>query len=159
MWRYNMENIESIYDLILKTKLEYYMSDVLKDINIIDFAILSSDVIYKTNVYNKMIDKYVYDLDRIGFGKAMEISSNNLIITNLSEESIIRNSLSVLRRWIIRCSGYMCVRKMAEENIVEGIDLYMKKYTLSDEIVDMNTLNSRLENIDEELLSSLRNSI
>jgi hypothetical protein len=106
-----------------------------------------------------MIDKYVYDLDRIGFGKAMEISSNNLIITNLSEESIIRNSLSVLRRWIIRCSGYMCVRKMAEENIVEGIDLYMKKYTLSDEIVDMNTLNSRLENIDEELLSSLRNSI
>ncbi len=154
-----MENIESIYDLILKTKLEYYMTDVLKDINIIDFAILSSDVIYKTNVYNRMIDKYVYDLDRIGFGKAMEISSNNLVVTNLSEESIIRNSLSVLRRWIIRCSGYMCVRKIAEENVVEGIDLYMKKYTLSDDISDINTLNSRLEDIDEDILSCLRNSI
>lgn len=154
-----MENIESIYDLILKTKLEYYMTDVLKDINIIDFAILSSDVAYKTNVYNRMIDKYVYDLDRIGFGKAMEISSNNLVVTNLSEESIIRNSLSVLRRWIIRCSGYMCVRKIAEENVVEGIDLYMKKYTLSDDIADINTLNSRLEDIDEDILSCLRNSI
>lgn len=154
-----MENIESIYDLILKTKLEYYMTDVLKDINIIDFAILSSDVVYKTNVYNRMIDKYVYDLDRIGFGKAMEISSNNLVVTNLSEESIIRNSLSVLRRWIIRCSGYMCVRKIAEENVVEGIDLYMKKYTLSDDIADINTLNSRLEDIDEDILSCLRNSI
>ncbi len=154
-----MENIESIYDLILKTKLEYYMTDVLKDINIIDFAILSSDVIYKTNVYNKMIDKYVFDLDRIGFGKAMEISSNNLSVSNLSEESIIRNSLSVLRRWIIRCSGYMCVKKIAEENVVEGIDLYMKKYTLSDDVADLNTLNSRLEDIDEDILSCLRNSI
>ena len=59
-----MENIESIYELILKTKLEYYMTDVLRDINIIDFAILSSDVTYKTNVYSRMIDKYIYDLDR-----------------------------------------------------------------------------------------------
>ena len=32
-----MEKIESIYDLILKTKLEYFMSDVLRDINVIDF--------------------------------------------------------------------------------------------------------------------------
>ena len=56
-----MENIESIYELILKTKLEYYMTDVLRDINIIDFAILSSDVTYKTNVYSRMIDKYIYD--------------------------------------------------------------------------------------------------
>lgn len=154
-----MENIESIYDLILKTKLEYYMTDVLRDINIIDFAILSSDVIYKTNVYNRMIDKYVFDLDRIGFGKAMEISSSNVVASNLSEESIIRNSLSVLRRWIIRCSGYMCVKKIAEENVVEGIDLYMKKYTLSDDVADLNTLNSRLEDIDEDILSCLRNSI
>lgn len=154
-----MENIESIYDLILKTKLEYFMTDVLRDINIIDFAILSSDVIYKTNVYNRMIDKYVYDLDRIGFSKAMDISASSLKINNLSEESIVRNNLSVLRRWIIRCSGYMCVKKFAEENVVEGIDLYMKKYTLSDEIADINTLNSRLEDIDEDILSCLRNSI
>lgn len=154
-----MENIECIYDLILKTKLEYFMADVLRDINIIDFAILSSDVIYKTNVYNRMVDKYVYDLDKIGFGKAMEISSGNVVLGNLSEESIIRNNLSVLRRWIIRCSGYMCVKKIAEENVVDGIDLYMKKYTLSDDIVDLNTLNSRLEDIDEDILSCLRNSI
>lgn len=154
-----MENIESIYDLILKTKLEYFMTDVLRDINIIDFAILSSDVVYKTNVYNRMIDKYVYDLDRIGFSKAMDISASSLKINNLSEESIVRNNLSVLRRWIIRCSGYMCVKKIAEENVVDGIDLYMKKYTLSDEIADINTLNSRLEDIDEDILSCLRNSI
>lgn len=154
-----MENIECIYDLILKTKLEYFMADVLKDINIIDFAILSSDVIYKTNVYNRMVDKYVYDLDIIGFGKAMEILSGNIALNNLSEESLIRNNLSVLRRWIIRCSGYMCVKKIAEENVIEGIDLYMKKYTLSDDIVDLNTLNSRLEDIDEDILSCLRNSI
>ncbi len=154
-----MENIESIYDLILKTKLEYYMTDVLKDINIIDFAILSSDVTYKTNVYGKMVDKYIYDLDRIGFGKAMEISSNSSLKNNLSEESLVRNNLIVLRRWIIRCSGYMCVKKLAEENIVEGIDSYMKRYTLSDEIADINTLNSRLEDIDEDILSCLRNSI
>lgn len=153
-----MENIESIYELILKTKLEYYMTDVLKDINIIDFAILSSDVVYKTNVYNKMIDKYVFDLDRIGYGKAMEISEENKN-KKLSEESVIRNNLSVLRRWIIRCSGYMCVKKIAEENVVEGIDLYMKRYSLSDEIVDLSTLNSRLEDIDEDILSCLRNSI
>ena len=105
-----MENIESIYELILKTKLEYYMTDVLRDINIIDFAILSSDVTYKTNVYSRMIDKYIYDLDRIGFGKAMEISSNSNVNISLSEESIVRNNLIVLRRWIIRCSGYMCVK-------------------------------------------------
>lgn len=154
-----MENIESIYELILKTKLEYFMSDVIKDINIIDFAIISLNVGYKANVYNKMIDKYVYDLDRIGFGKAMEISSGSFSLANLSEEAIIRNNLSVLRRWIIRCSGYMCVRKIAEENVVEGIDLYMKRYTLSDEIADVNTLNTRLNNIDEEILSCLRSSI
>ena len=154
-----MENIESIYELILKTKLEYYMTDVLRDINIIDFAILSSDVTYKTNVYSRMIDKYIYDLDRIGFGKAMEISSNSNVNISLSEESIVRNNLIVLRRWIIRCSGYMCVKKLAEENIVEGIDSYMKRYTLSDDIADINTLNSRLEDIDEDILSCLRNSI
>ncbi len=154
-----MENIESIYDLILKTKLEYFMSDVLRDINVIDFAILSSDVTYKTNVYNRMIDKYVYDLDRIGFTKAMEICSGITDKIKLPEESIIRNNLSVLRRWIIRCSGYMCVRRLAEENVVEGIDLYMKKYTLSDDVVDVNTLNNRLNNIDEDILSCLRNSI
>ena len=42
----------------------------------------------------------------------------------------------------------MC-KKLAEENVVEGIDSYMKRYTLSDDIADMNTLNSRLEDIDE----------
>ena len=154
-----MGNIESIYEIILKTKLEFLMKDVLKDINVIDFAILSLNVDYKSKVYNVMIDKYIYDLDRVGFTKAMGICLENMDVSNLSEESIIRNSLSVLRRWIIRCSGYMCVRKIAEENVIEGIDLYMKKYTLSDDIVDLNTLNSRLEDIDEDILSCLRNSI
>jgi len=154
-----MGNIESIYEIILKTKLEFLMKDVLKDINVIDFAILSLNVDYKSKVYNVMIDKYIYDLDRVGFTKAMGICLENMDVSNLSEESIIRNSLSVLRRWIIRCSGYMCVRKIAEENVVEGIDLYMKKYTLSDDISDINTLNSRLEDIDEDILSCLRNSI
>lgn len=150
-----MEKIESIYDFIVKTKL----TDVLRDINIIDFAILSSDVVYKTNVYNKMREKYAYDLDRIGFNKAQEITSNYYPIKNLSEEAIVRNSLSVLRRWIIRCSGYMCVRKLAEENVVDGRDSYMKKYTLGEEISDINTLNDKLENIDEDILSCLRSSI
>lgn len=150
-----MEKIECIYDFIVKTKL----TDVLRDINIIDFAILSSDVVYKTNVYNKMREKYAYDLDRIGFNKAQEITSNYYPIKNLSEESIVRNSLSVLRRWIIRCSGYMCVRKLAEENVVDGLDSYMKKYTLCEEISDIKTLNDKLENIDEDILSCLRSSI
>jgi len=150
-----MEKIECIYDFIVKTKL----TDVLRDINIIDFAILSSDVVYKTNVYNRMREKYAYDLDRIGFNKAQEITANYYPIKNLSEESIVRNSLSVLRRWIIRCSGYMCVRKLAEENVVDGLDSYMKKYTLGEEISDINTLNDKLENIDEDILSCLRSSI
>lgn len=154
-----MEKIENIYDFILKTKFEYLMVDVLRDIKVIEFAILSSDVSYKTNIYNKMMDKYCYDLDRIGFTKAIDIISSNYSIKNLSEESIIRNSLSMLRRWIIRCSGYMCVRKIAEENVVDGIDLYMKKYSLNDEISDINTLNDKLEDIDDDILSCLRNSI
>ena len=48
-----MEKIECIYNFIVKTRL----TDVLRDINFIDFAILSSAVIYKTNVYNKMREK------------------------------------------------------------------------------------------------------
>ena len=135
------------------------MTDVIRDINVIDFAILSSDVIYKTNVYNRMKEKYAYDLERIGFTKAQEIISGYYPIKNLSEESKIRNSLSVLRRWIIRCSGYMCVRKLAEENVVEGIDLYMKKYMLGEEVSDINTLNDKLDNIDEDILSCLRGSV
>ncbi len=154
-----MEKVEYIYDFIIKTKFEYFMSDVIRDIKVIDFAILSCDVIYKTNVYNKMKEKYAFDLERIGFSKAMEIMSSYYPIKNLSEESIIRNSLSVLRRWIIRCSGYMCVRKLAEENVVDGIDLYMKKYVLSDDVSDINTLNDKLNNIDEDILSCLRSSI
>lgn len=154
-----MEKIENIYDFILKTKFEYLMADVLRDIKVIEFAILSSDVAYKTKIYNKMMDKYCYDLDRIGFTKAVDIISSSYSLKNLSEESIIRNSLSMLRRWIIRCSGYMCVRKIAEENVVDGIDLYMKKYSLNDEISDINTLNDKLEDIDEDILSCLRNSI
>lgn len=154
-----MEKIEYIYDFILKTKFEYIMSEVLRDIKIIEFAILSSDVVYKTNVYVRMKDKYAFDLDKIGFSKAIQIMSENNNIKNLSEESVVRNSLSVLRRWIIRCSGYMCVKKIAEENVVEGIDLYMKRYAITDDVVDMNTLNDRLDNIDEDILSCLRSSI
>ena len=53
----------------------------------------------------------------------------------------------------------MCVRKIAEENVVDGIDLYMKKYVLGDEVSDINTLNDKLDNIDEDILSCLRSSI
>lgn len=154
-----MEKIEDIYDFILKTKFEYWMTDVLKDIKIIEFAILCQDVTYKTNIYNKMTDKYAFDLDRIGYAKAIEIISSNYSLKNLSEESIIRNSLSMLRRWVIRCSGYMCVRRISEENITEGLELYMKRFVLSDEVSDIYTLQGRLDDIDEDILSCLRASI
>ena len=154
-----MEKIESIYDFILKTKFEYVMSNVIRDIRVIEFAILSSDVVYKSSVYNRMRDKYSIDLDKIGFSKAIDIISDSYSLKNLSEESIIRNSLSILRRWIIRCSGYMCVRKIAEENVIDGIDLYMKRYSLNDDVVDINTLNDRLDDIDEDILSCLRSCI
>ena len=154
-----MEKVEYIYDFIVKTKFEYFISDALKDINIIDFAILSSDVTYKTNIYNKMKEKYNFDLERIGYTKALDLMTSSYTSSNLTEESIIRNSLSILRKWIIRCSGYMCVKKIAEENVVDGIDMYMKKYAITDDIVDINTLNERLNDIDEDILSCLRNSI
>lgn len=154
-----MEKVEYIYDFIVKTKFEYFISDALRDINIIDFAILSSDVTYKTNIYNKMKEKYNFDLERIGYTKALDLMTSSYTSSNLSEESVIRNSLSILRKWIIRCSGYMCVKKIAEENVVDGIDMYMKKYAITDDIVDINTLNERLNDIDEDILSCLRNSI
>ena len=53
----------------------------------------------------------------------------------------------------------MCVRKIAEENVTDGIDMYMKKYSIADDVVDINTLNERLDDIDEDILSCLRNSI
>ena len=149
-----MEKIESIYELMLKTKLVYYMKDVLKDINIIDFAIISTNIEYKTNVYNKMVDKYVFELDSVGYTKAFEIE--NISFSNLSNESLIRNYLSMLRRWIIRSSGYMCIRKMAELNTDNKVDEYMKKYSIGQEVVDSNTLKQRLEYIDDEILSMLR---
>lgn len=154
-----MEKVEYIYDFIVKTKFEYFISDALRDINIIDFAILSSDVTYKTNIYNKMKEKYNFDLERIGYNKALDLMTSSYTSSNLSEESVIRNSLSILRKWIIRCSGYMCVKKIAEENVVDGIDMYMKKYAITDDIVDINALNERLNDIDEDILSCLRNSI
>ena len=149
-----MEKIESIYELMLKTKLVYYMNDVLKDINIIDFAIISTNIEYKTNVYNKMVDKYVFELDSVGYTRALEIE--NYSFSNLSDESVIRNYLSMLRRWIIRSSGYMCIRKMAELNTDNKVDEYMKKYSIGQEVVDSNTLKQRLEYIDDEILSMLR---
>ena len=149
-----MEKIESIYELMLKTKLVYYMKDVLKDINIIDFAIISTNIEYKTNVYNKMVDKYVFELDSVGYTRALEIE--NYSFSNLSDESVIRHYLSMLRRWIIRSSGYMCIRKMAELNTDNKVDEYMKKYSIGQEVVDSNTLKQRLEYIDDEILSMLR---
>ena len=149
-----MEKVECIYELMLKTKLVYYMKDVLQDINIIDFAIISTNIEYKTNVYNKMVDKYVFELDSVGYTKAFEIE--NISFWNLSNESLIRNYLSMLRRWIIRSSGYMCIRKMAEVNTVSKVDDYMKKYSIGEEVVDSNTLKQRLEYIDDEILSMLR---
>ena len=149
-----MEKIESIYELMLKTKLVYYMKDVLKDINIIDFAIISTNIEYKTNVYNKMVDKYVFELDSVGYTRALEIE--NYSFSNLSNESVIRNYLSMLRRWIIRSSGYMCIRKMAEVNTDNKVDEYMKKYSIGQEVVDSNTLKQRLEYIDDEILTMLR---
>ena len=146
-------------EFIVKTKFEYFISDSIRDIKIIEFAILSSDVTYKTNIYNKMKEKYNFDLERIGYTKALDLMTSSYTSSNLSEESIIRNSLSILRKWIIRCSGYMCVKKIAEENVVDGIDMYMKKYAITDDIVDINTLNERLNDIDEDILSCLRNSI
>ena len=149
-----MEKIERIYELMLKTKLVYYMKDVLKDINIIDFAIISTNIEYKTNVYNKMVDKYVFELDSVGYTRALEIE--NYSFSNLSDESVIRNYLSMLRRWIIRSSGYMCIRKMAELNTDNKVDEYMKKYSIGQEVVDSNTLKQRLEYIDDEILTMLR---
>ena len=124
-----MEKVECIYELMLKTKLVYYMKDV-------------------------MIDKYVFELDSVGYTKAFEIE--NISFSNLSNESLIRNYLSMLRRWIIRSSGYMCIRKMAEVNTVSKVDDYMKKYSIGEEVVDSNTLKQRLEYIDDEILSMLR---
>ena len=154
-----MEKVEYIYDFIVKTKFEYFISDSIRDIKIIEFAILSSDVAYKTNIYNKMKEKYNFDLERIGYTKALDLMTSSYTSSNLSEESVIRNSLSILRKWIIRCSGYMCVKKIAEENVVDGIDMYMKKYAITDDIVDIDALNERLNDIDEDILSCLRNSI
>ena len=154
-----MEKVEYIYDFIVKTKFEYFISDSRRDIKIIEFAILRSDVAYKTNIYNKMKEKYNFDLERIGYTKALDLMTSSYTSSNLSEESIIRNSLSILRKWIIRCSGYMCVKKIAEENVVDGIDMKIKKYAITDDIVDINTLNERLDDIDEDILSCLRNSI
>ena len=154
-----MEKVEYIYDFIVKTKFEYFISDSIRDIKIIEFAILSSDVAYKTNIYNKMKEKYNFDLEKMGYAKAIELMTSRYTTSNLSEESIIRNSLSILRKWIIRCCGYMCVRKIAEENVADGIDMYMKKYSIADDVVDINTLNERLNDIDEDILSCLRNSI
>ena len=48
-----MEKVEDIYDFILKTRFEYWIEDVLKDIKIIEFAILCQNVEYKKNIYNK----------------------------------------------------------------------------------------------------------
>ena len=106
-----------------------------------------------------MQDKYAYYLDLIGYGKAIGVLSESLVLKNLSEESIVRNSLSLLRKWIIRCSGYMCVRKISEENISDGVDIYMKKYSLNEEVSDVNTLQDKLEQIDNEILNFLRESV
>ena len=154
-----MEKVEDIYDFILRTRFEYWIEDVLKDIKIIEFAILCQNVDYKKNIYNKMQDKYAYYLDLIGYGKAIGVLSESLVLKNLSEESIVRNSLSLLRKWIIRCSGYMCVRKISEENISDGVDIYMKKYSLNEEVSDVNTLQDKLEQIDNEILNFLRESV
>lgn len=154
-----MGKIEDIYEFILKTKFEYWLEDTIKDIKIIEFAILCQDVMYKTNVYNKMLDKYAYYLDKIGYGKATDIMSKNYSLKNLSEESLVRNSLSMLRKWIIRCSGYMCIRKISEENISDGVDIYMKKYSLNEEVADVYTLEDKLEIIDNEILNFLRESV
>lgn len=154
-----MEKIESIYEIIVKSNLEALMQNVIKDINIIDFAIISSSVEYKTKIYNVMIDKYIYDLDMIGFTNGISIIIENMNISKLSEESIMRNNLSMLRRWIIRCSGYMCIKRIAEETMDEGIDIYMKRYSLSDDIKDINSLKNRLEDIDEDILSCLKECV
>ena len=87
-----MEKVECIYELMLKTKLVYYMKDVLQDINIIDFAIISTNIEYKTNVYNKMVDKYVFELDSVGYTKAFEIE--NISFSNLSNCSILFHLLT-----------------------------------------------------------------
>lgn len=150
-----MEKIESIYEIMVKSKFVYYMSDVIRDINVIDFAIISSNIEYQTKVYKIMIDKYVFELDRIGFSKAMELQQNNNYY-HLSEASIIRNSLSSLRKWIIRSCGYMCIRNIAKEQDIKSIDAYMKKYSLSDEVVDIRTLRNKLEYIDDGILTYLR---
>lgn len=154
-----MEKVEDIYDFILRTRFEYWMEDVLKDIKIIEFAILCQNVDYKKNVYNKMLDKYSYYLDIIGYGRAIGVLTENYSLKNLSEESIVRNSLSLLRKWIIRCCGYMCVRKISEDNISDGVDIYMKKYSLNEEVTDIYTLQDKLENIDSEILSFLKQSV
>ena len=154
-----MEKVEDIYDFILKTRFEYWIEDVLKDIKIIEFAILCQNVEYKKNVYNKMLDKYAYYLDVIGYGRAIGVLTDSYSLKSLSEESIVRNSLSLLRKWIIRCSGYMCVRKISEDNISDGVDIYMKKYSLNEEITDIYTLQDKLENIDNEILNFLKESV
>ena len=53
----------------------------------------------------------------------------------------------------------MCVKKIAEENVVDGIDMYMKKYAITDDIVDINALNERLNDIDETRKIELENEL
>lgn len=154
-----MEKVESIYELILKKQFENMISDVIRDIKIIEFAILCSNIEYNRNIYTKMVDKYAYDLDRIGYAKALEITAEYYSFAKLSEESLVRNSLSMLRRWIIRCSGYTCIRKIAEDTVVTGLEAYLKKYGINEEVADIYTLNDKIDAIDEDILLCLRNSI
>jgi len=154
-----MEVVENIYNLLSRTRYVHYMQEVLRDINIIDFAIISTDVAYKNNIYNKMLGKYDYDFEKLGYNKALEIAKEGINLSGLSEEGVLRNILGILRRWIIRCSGYMCVKKVAEETISEGIDIYMKRYLIAEEVVDLIGLNNMIGNIDFEMFTYLQESI
>ena len=50
----------------------------------------------------------------------------------------------------------MCIRNIAKEQDIKSIDAYMKKYSLSDEVVDIRTLRNTLEYIDDGILTYLR---
>lgn len=154
-----MEKIEMVYEFMTKTKFEYVISNAIRDINIIDFAILSYNDEYKEKIYNTMREKYSFDLDKMGYSKALNAFIEKNMKSSLSKESIIRNNLSILRKWIIRCSGYMCVRKVAEANVEEGIDSYMKKYTIVEDVCDTATLRKKTDELDEDILSCLESSI
>lgn len=140
-----MENIDELYDLIKKYKKDN-IRDIIKDIIILDGAIVGDDIKEKEDCLKLLESKYGSILDELFYFKTKSVVDTKTMEKNTEYIKEINTTLGNLKNWLIRIAGI--------ELIGRGkVEIYFEKLK---EKENLRKIDKVLVEIDKEIIQNIK---